>query len=546
MTSGRPPAIAPVADRARPSDGALGHRARRAHLAAHAGACGASRSRTTARSRLGLAGQKPSASSSAGTLLAASPSTAWRRCAARAAAPRGRARPRGRPRRAPRRRARARAALVAGRQRGGRRELDEARRSRPVRSAASGTCGQISSAHSRWRCASPGAKATRSRAARPGPPRAARAGGRARRTSGARARRPPRPRRRPARGRPRPPRRRRCAGRRARPAACRRRRPRAPARGGTRSRRRRRRAAGARSPRAARSSSARLVEPGDRGEQPVGHAPAGDGDDAQHALGVVVELLGAREQQVAQRRRQVLDVRAAADRAQHLLGEERVALRALEDAVGERRVDRLAEDRLELLGDLGARERRELEPLARSARARAKQQRAQRVAAVELLGAVGRDEQHAARAQRAHEEREQVERRAVGPVEVLEDEHERLLRGEPADDAEDELEQPRGLAIAVGSGPGLAGAELGQQAGELARARGRASASSSSGVRRRGERAQRGRRAARTGGPRRRAGRTRRSGPARRRRPCARSASSTSRVLPTPASPPTMTHRSAR
>jgi hypothetical protein len=63
------------------------------------------------------------------------------------------------------------------------------------------------------------------------------------------------------------------------------------------------------------------------------------------------------------------------------------------------------------------------------------QQGPQRIPAVNLVGAVRPDQEHARRAKRAHEERDQVEGRLVGPVQVLEDEHERLLGRQPADHA---------------------------------------------------------------------------------------------------------------
>ena len=58
------------------------------------------------------------------------------------------------------------------------------------------------------------------------------------------------------------------------------------------------------------------------------------------------------------------------------------------------------------------------------------QERSQRMSAVQLVGAVGGHEHQRLGPQVAHEEREQVARGAVGPVQVFQDEHQRLLAWE--------------------------------------------------------------------------------------------------------------------
>ena len=95
-----------------------------------------------------------------------------------------------------------------------------------------------------------------------------------------------------------------------------------------------------------------LLEARDRGEQPVGHRAARGRRDAQQPLGGWVEALDAGEEDVAQGQRQLVGVRAALHRAEDLLDEECVALRALVDLVHEPRARRRAEDGLELLRDL--------------------------------------------------------------------------------------------------------------------------------------------------------------------------------------------------
>ena len=93
----------------------------------------------------------------------------------------------------------------------------------------------------------------------------------------------------------------------------------------------------------------------DGGEQPIRHRRACSGRDPQQPLGSGRETLDARQQDVAQRQRQLVGVGAALDRAEDLLDEERVALRALVDQVDQTCAGRRAEDRGELLLDVIAR-----------------------------------------------------------------------------------------------------------------------------------------------------------------------------------------------
>jgi hypothetical protein len=129
------------------------------------------------------------------------------------------------------------------------------------------------------------------------------------------------------------------------------------------------------------------------------------------------------------------------DGAEDLLDQERVALRAVVHDVHELGLGGGGQNGLQLRGDLVASEARQLYVLHGAHALPAGQQRAQRVGAVELVGAVRDDEQYADAAERAYEQGDQVERGRVGPVEVLDDEHERPLGGEAAEDAEHELQQ---------------------------------------------------------------------------------------------------------
>ena len=140
---------------------------------------------------------------------------------------------------------------------------------------------------------------------------------------------------------------------------------------------------------------------------------------------------------------------------------------------------RRPEDPGELRDDLLAREALQRDALDDRGALGLGHQRPQRMAAVQLVGAVGGDEQHALVARVAHEEGQEVARGAVGPVDVLEDEHERLRLGQAPQQGEQELEDAPLRERALGAG--LGGVELGQQrrearrgAAELAGARGRA------------------------------------------------------------------------
>ncbi len=172
---------------------------------------------------------------------------------------------------------------------------------------------------------------------------------------------------------------------------------------------------------------------------------------AQHVLRGLAQALDAHHQRVAQRRGQCAAPVEAG--RQQLLGEERVALAALEEPLGESRVRRGSEDVAELLGQLGAREALE----ADAARARIAlelgEQRAQRVAAVQLVGAVGGDDEHPLCPEAAAEEDEERAGRAIRPVDVLQHERERGIAPEAVEQGQQRLEEARlGLRALVRAG----------------------------------------------------------------------------------------------
>ena len=122
---------------------------------------------------------------------------------------------------------------------------------------------------------------------------------------------------------------------------------------------------------------------------------------------------------------------------------ERIAVRSREQPVDGAWRGRLVEERGSLLRHLIAIERQD-SPAARRcppAPARRGTRVADRVAAASVRDR--EDEQHAVVAQGPRQESDQVARRAVGPVDVLDHDDERVLRGHPFQHAQDQLEELR-------------------------------------------------------------------------------------------------------
>ncbi len=190
----------------------------------------------------------------------------------------------------------------------------------------------------------------------------------------------------------------------------------------------------------------------------------GRGDHPQQLLGRGGERLHAHHQRVAQRLGQGVPV-AVGGGCQQLLGEERVAAGALEEGVGDRARGVRAEDPEQLGAQLEPRERLDLEAPDPLEALHVGEERPQRVAAVQLVRAVGRDQHEPLAPRGAQQEREEVAGRAVGPVEVLDDEHERRLVGHAPEQRQQHLEQARLGELRVAGGGGHPG--LGQQPGQL-------------------------------------------------------------------------------
>ncbi len=216
----------------------------------------------------------------------------------------------------------------------------------------------------------------------------------------------------------------------------------------------------------------RLAHAGDRGQQQLGDAPAGRGGDAEHLLGAAAKPHHPGEQHLPQAGRQRARAGTGTVAGNHqLFGEERVALRAGVDVVDQPGGRVGAEQAGELLGQLGAGEAGQLQPLDPAVACQLAEQPAQRVQAVQLVAAEGQQQQHPHRAQVGGEEGDQVAGGAVRPVQVLHDQQQRRGRGQPLDHAQQQLKQPplAGTSATSTHGRGRLGApgEVGEQAAQV-------------------------------------------------------------------------------
>ena len=160
-----------------------------------------------------------------------------------------------------------------------------------------------------------------------------------------------------------------------------------------------------------------------RGEEAVADSPPADGGRPDHFLGTLVEAIEAGEEQLMESRG---DVPLLGDGGQ-LLGEERVAVGALQHRADEP-VRRLrSEDPAQLLGDVPRAERGEAEVLHTFGAIELGEQTANRVATLQAVGAIRGDEQHAGQLGPGGEHGEQIAGRSVGPMDVLDDEHDGLV-----------------------------------------------------------------------------------------------------------------------
>ena len=135
--------------------------------------------------------------------------------------------------------------------------------------------------------------------------------------------------------------------------------------------------------------------------------------------------------------------------AHDLLDEERVALGLAVQGVDERRLGLRHAERRHELGDLRLGQTAELDVAEQPFAAHVADQLVQRVAGLELGVAIGAEQQRAARLRRADEVPEQLQRRAVGPVQVVEDEHERRAVADLAEQCGHRVEEAQAAGVSV-------------------------------------------------------------------------------------------------
>jgi hypothetical protein len=198
-------------------------------------------------------------------------------------------------------------------------------------------------------------------------------------------------------------------------------------------------------------------------DQVVG-AAAGHGGHPQHPLRRVRQAFHARQQQRGEPGRQrAVGVRR---RGQELLGVVGVPFGPFDQGVegggglGQRGARHAGQD----LGQRGGRKRAEFDQRDHRQPEQLGDDAAQRVPAVQVVGAVRPDDRDALTVQHAGEERDQVARAGVGPVQVLDDQQDRAADGQLGQQAEHGAEhllarQARpvrllGLPVAVREQPG--------------------------------------------------------------------------------------------
>ena len=168
-------------------------------------------------------------------------------------------------------------------------------------------------------------------------------------------------------------------------------------------------------------------EPGRRDEQVVGDLAAGDAGHPDHLPGGLVEPVQADQQHVGE----IVGDPAAGlgGRTDQLLDEERVALGAAHDRAQLLLADRARREAGDEQPDLVVAERAQLEPLDAAQPRPLGDLATERVAAVQVVGAVRRHDRHLPLEGTGEQEAEQVAGRLVGPVAVLDDQQHRGHRG---------------------------------------------------------------------------------------------------------------------
>jgi hypothetical protein len=151
-----------------------------------------------------------------------------------------------------------------------------------------------------------------------------------------------------------------------------------------------------------------------------------------------------------------------AARGHQRLGEQRAAMPALVHRVDQPRLGNPAQDAGELIAHLGPRQRAKLDPAGAGHPVQAREQQPERIG-LDLIGAERGHDHDRGITRAGGQEAQQVAGGPVGPVQVLDDDDERLLFGERLQQAEQRPEQPGGAQAGVAAR--WRRAELGQQPG---------------------------------------------------------------------------------
>ncbi len=187
---------------------------------------------------------------------------------------------------------------------------------------------------------------------------------------------------------------------------------------------------------------------GDGPQQRLGHPAAGYRRDAGQGLHRWVEPFESGMQDIRQRSGKGRRVRPALDQ---LLGEVGVALRPGQHPLQGGLRQHPAGDRLTELGQLVVGEGRQLDVVDLRVPQQFGQDRAQRMTPVQIVGAVGADHQQVLPPQPGEQEPQDVAAGRIGPVQVLDHQHQRTFRRPaPAEDGGDPVEQLQSRRLVFG------------------------------------------------------------------------------------------------
>ncbi|CAM2970556.1 hypothetical protein SAXI111661_11125 [Saccharomonospora xinjiangensis] len=186
------------------------------------------------------------------------------------------------------------------------------------------------------------------------------------------------------------------------------------------------------------------------GDGRVRHVRARHRHRAQHPPRLLREAFQPRQQHIGEAVRHVVGRRS---RGQHLLGEERVALAAAHEPVEHIGRQWPVRERRQERPGLVVGHRRDVHSLDGRRARQLRQQWPQRVPPVHLLGPVTRDHEQPLSPESADEERQQVAGRAVGPVDVLHDQHHGAVPRQIAQHSQHGVEQPQLAEVVFGPDP---------------------------------------------------------------------------------------------